>query len=130
LCAAAALAAGCSTPSSTGFTASKDQPLVLSLDDLVAAADTSAVLGVRVEPEHGSVTRRGDGAYVYTPNAGYTGTDQFEVTTTDAVRLYTTDIPALGEYGGATVQGSGYGSAWTPVPGSTDEFYGLTDRGP
>ncbi|MGW4636366.1 esterase-like activity of phytase family protein, partial [Nocardia sp. NPDC004415] len=52
LCAAAALAAGCSTPSSAGFTASKDQPLVLSLDDLVAAAGTSAVLGVRVDPEH------------------------------------------------------------------------------
>ncbi|MFB7877334.1 esterase-like activity of phytase family protein [Nocardia sp. NPDC056064] len=130
LCAAAALAAGCSTPSSAGFTASKDQPLVLSLDDLVAAAGTSAVLGVRVDPEHGSVTRRTDGAYVYTPDAGYTGTDQFEVGTTDAVRLYTTDIPVLGEYGGATVQGSGYGSAWTPVPGSADEFYGLTDRGP
>lgn len=103
---------------------------MLSLDDLVAAAGTSAVLGVRVDPEHGSVTRRTDGAYVYTPDAGYTGTDQFEVGTTDAVRLYTTDIPVLGEYGGATVQGSGYGSAWTPVPGSADEFYGLTDRGP
>ncbi|WP_336084829.1 esterase-like activity of phytase family protein [Nocardia sp. SSK8] len=131
LCAAAALAAGCSTPGTdAGFTASKDQPLVLSLDDLVAASGTSAVLGVRVEPEHGSVTRRTDGAYVYTPDPGYTGSDTFGVTTTDAVRLYTTDIPVLGEYGGATVQGSGYGSAWTPVPGSTDEFYGLTDRGP
>ncbi|MFE3542243.1 esterase-like activity of phytase family protein [Nocardia sp. NPDC059177] len=129
LCAAAALVAGCSTPDA-GFTASKDQPLVLTLDDLVAAAGSSAVLAVSVEPEHGSVTRRTDGAYVYTPSAGYAGQDQFTVTTTDAVRLHTTDIPVLGEFGGATVQGSGFGSAWTPVPGSADEFYGLTDRGP
>ncbi|TCK00992.1 esterase-like activity of phytase family protein [Nocardia alba] len=130
LCAAAAVA-GCSSPdSAAGFTAGKDQPLVISLDDLVAKAGTGAVLGVSLEPEHGNVTRRADGAYVYTPSTGYTGLDQFTVNTTDAVRLYTTDIPVLGEFGGATVQGSGFGSAWTTVPGSHDEFYGLTDRGP
>lgn len=128
---AAAVAAGCSTPGSDAdFTVSKDQPLVISLDDLVAKTGKSAVLGVSLEPEHGNLTRRTDGSYVYTPIAGYTGLDQFKVTTTDAVRLYTTDIPVLGEYGGTTVQGSGFGSAWTAVPGSTDEFYGLTDRGP
>ncbi|MGS2808003.1 esterase-like activity of phytase family protein [Nocardia sp. MW-W600-9] len=130
LCAAAAVA-GCSTPGSDAdFTVGKDQTLVISLDDLVAKSGKSAVLGVDMEPEHGNLTRRTDGSYVYTPIAGYRGLDQFKVTTTDAVRLYTTDIPVLGEYGGTTVQGSGFGSAWTPVPGSTDEFYGLTDRGP
>ncbi len=107
----------------------KDQPLVISLDDLIAATGGSAAVAV-ADPEHGSLTRRLDGALVYQPEAGYTGTDEFEVTTTDAVRLYTTDIPPLGDFGATTVQGSGFGSAWTPVPGSSDEFYGLTDRGP
>ncbi|MBC7302336.1 MAG: esterase-like activity of phytase family protein [Nocardia sp.] len=130
LCAAAVVAAGCSPDPAARITTGKDAPLVISLDDLVAAAGTSAVLGVSLEPENGNVSRRADGAYVYTPSAGYTGFDQFTVTTTDAVRLYTTDIPVLGEFGGTMVQGSGFGSAWTPVPGSADEFYGLTDRGP
>ncbi len=34
---------------------------------------------------------------------------------TDAVRLYTTDIKPLGEFGGVTVQGSAYGSALVPA---------------
>ncbi|MEV0078633.1 esterase-like activity of phytase family protein [Nocardia neocaledoniensis] len=128
---AAAVAAGCSTPGSDAdFTVDEDQTLVISLDALVAKTGKSAVLGVDLEPEHGNLTRRLDGSYEYTPVAGFRGLDQFKVTTTDAVRLYTTDIQALGEYGGTTVQGSGFGSAWTPVPGSADEFYGLTDRGP
>lgn len=128
---AAAVATGCSTPGADAdFSVDRDQTLVISLDELVAKSGKSAVLGVDLEPEHGSLTRRTDGAYVYTPVAGYRGLDQFKVTTSDAVRLYTTDIPVLGEFGGTTVQGSGFGSAWTPVPGSADEFYGLTDRGP
>lgn len=128
---AAAVTAGCSTPGSNAdFSVGTDQTLVISLDELVAKSGKSAVLGVSLEPEHGNVVRRGDGSYEYTPVAGYRGLDQFKITTTDAVRLYTTDIPVLGEYGGTTVQGSGFGSAWTPVPGSADEFYGLTDRGP
>ncbi len=102
---------------------------MISLDDLLAATGGSAALRV-ADPEHGKLSRRVDGALVYTPDAGYQGSDSLEVTTTDAVRLYTTDIPSLGEFGGITVQGSGFGSAWTPVPGSKDEFYGLTDRGP
>ncbi|MFC9965420.1 esterase-like activity of phytase family protein [Nocardia ignorata] len=130
LCAAAVTAA-CSTPGSDpDFTTAKDQSLVISLDELVASVGGDAVLGVSMEPEHGNLTRKTDGSYVYTPVAGYSGLDQFTVTTSDAVRLYTTDIPVLGEFGGTTVQGSGFGSAWTPVPGTTDEFYGLTDRGP
>ncbi|MGW5308431.1 esterase-like activity of phytase family protein [Nocardia thailandica] len=129
LCAAAVLA-GCSPGPDADFRTGTDQELVISLDDLVARAGAQAVLGVSIQPEHGSLTRRADGAYVYSPAAGFKGGDQFTVTTTDAVRLYTTDIPALGEFGGTTVQGSGFGSAWTPVPGSASEFYGLTDRGP
>lgn len=124
------LAAGCSSADrATDFTVAKDQPLVISLDDLLANTGGSAAVAT-ADPAHGTLSRRTDGALVYTPDAGYTGADSIEVTTTDAVRLYTTDIPPIGELGGTTVQGSGFGSAWTPVPGSTDEFYGLTDRGP
>ncbi|GAB2669270.1 esterase-like activity of phytase family protein [Nocardia goodfellowii] len=119
----------CSSEPAADFTATKDQPLVISLDELLAETGGTAAVAI-ANPRHGTITRRTDGAVVYTPAAGYTGPDSLEVTTTDAVRLYTTDIQPLGEFGGVTVQGSAYGSALVPVPGSTDEFYGLTDRGP
>ncbi|WP_425577529.1 esterase-like activity of phytase family protein [Nocardia callitridis] len=121
---------GCSASApATDFTATAGQPLVISIDDLLAKTGGSAALRV-ADPEHGELSRRTDGALVYTPKEGYSGADAFEVTTTDAVRLYTTDIPTFGEFGGTTVQGSGFGSALAPVPGSPNEFYGLTDRGP
>ncbi|MFI2281132.1 esterase-like activity of phytase family protein [Nocardia beijingensis] len=129
VCATAVLSACSSSSPAADFTAAKDQPLVISLDELLAATGGSAAVAV-ADPRHGTITRRADGAVVYTPAAGYTGSDSITVTTTDAVKLFTTDIPPLGEFGGVSVQGSGYGSAFTPVPGSTDEFYGLTDRGP
>ncbi len=126
---ASALAAGCSSDPAADFTAAKDRPLVISLDELLAKSGGTAAVAI-ANPEHGTITRQTDGALVYTPAAGYTGSDSIEVTTTDAVRLYTTDIKPLGEFGGVTVQGSAYGSALVPVPGAKDEFYGLTDRGP
>ncbi|MEU8896781.1 esterase-like activity of phytase family protein [Nocardia sp. NPDC048505] len=128
VCASAA-AAGCSSDPSADFTVGKDKPLVISLDELLDRTGGSAAVAI-AKPEHGTITRQTDGALVYTPAAGYTGPDKIEVTTTDAVRLYTTDIAPLGEFGGATVQGSAYGSAFVPVPGADGEFYGLTDRGP
>ncbi|MGW4353983.1 esterase-like activity of phytase family protein [Nocardia sp. NPDC004582] len=127
---AAAVTAACSSGSdSADFTATAGQPLVISLDQLLDKTGGHAAVAV-ADPQHGTVSRRLDGALVYTPAAGYTGSDSITVTTTDAVRLYTTDIPPIGEFGGVPVQASAYGSAFTPVPGSTDEFYGLTDRGP
>ncbi|MFF0492756.1 esterase-like activity of phytase family protein [Nocardia sp. NPDC004068] len=130
LAAAVAVATACSSgDGDANLQAHKDKPLVIGLDALLAKAGGSAAVTVG-KPQHGTIERRGDGSLLYTPAAGYTGDDTLTVTTTDAVRLYTTDIPALGQFGGITVQGSGFGSAFTPVPGSTDEFYGLTDRGP
>ncbi|WP_309231726.1 esterase-like activity of phytase family protein [Nocardia sp. SYP-A9097] len=126
---AATLAACSSSDAGADFTATKDQPLVISLDDFLAKTGGSAAVGI-ADPQHGKITRRVDGSVVYTPAAGYTGSDSITVTTTDAVKLYTTDIKPLGDFGGVTVQGSGFGSAFAPVPGSKDEFYGLTDRGP
>lgn len=119
----------CSSDSGDDFTVAKDQPLTISLDDLLAETGGTAAVNI-ADPEHGKITRSADGSVVYTPEAGYTGTDKLTVTTTDAVRLYTTNIPALGKFGGVEVQGSAFGSAFTPVPGSSNEFYGMTDRGP
>ncbi|GAB0104234.1 hypothetical protein JMUB6875_32080 [Nocardia sp. JMUB6875] len=129
VCAAAVTAACSSGSDSPDFTATAGQPLVISLDDLLAKTGGHAAVAV-ADPQHGTLTRRTDGALVYTPAAGYTGSDSITVTTTDAVRLFTTDIAPLGDFGGVPVQASAYGSAFTPVPGSHDEFYGLTDRGP
>jgi len=39
-------------------------------------------------------------------------------------------VPPLATVGGVLVRGDGYGSSLYPVPGSDDEVYGLTDRGP
>ncbi|WP_458690607.1 esterase-like activity of phytase family protein [Nocardia tengchongensis] len=129
VCAAAVTAACSSGSDSADFTATAGRPLVISLDQLLAKTGGRAAVAV-ADPQHGTLSRRLDGALVYTPAAGYTGSDSITVTTTDAVRLFTTDIPPIGDFGGVPVQASAYGSAFTPVPGSTDEFYGLTDRGP
>lgn len=40
------------------------------------------------------------------------------------------DVPPLATVGGITIRGDGFGSSLAPVPGSGDEVYGLTDRGP
>ncbi|NNH73990.1 esterase-like activity of phytase family protein [Nocardia uniformis] len=124
-----AVVAACSSDDSADFTAGKDHPLTITIDDLLAKTGGTAAVAI-TDPEHGTLARGVDGSLVYTPQPGYTGTDTLTVTTTDAVRLFTTDIPALGTFGGVEVQGSAFGSALTPVPGAPGEFYGLTDRGP
>jgi len=82
------------------------------------------------DPAHGTLTLDQDGSFSYTPAAGFTGTDTFSYTISDAVRLYQTHLPPLTTIGGVKVTGGAYGSSLAPVPGSRDEFYGLTDRGP
>jgi hypothetical protein len=47
-----------------------------------------------------------------------------------AVEVYNDDVRPLGNVGGVRITGGGYGSSLTPKPGSSKEFYGLTDRGP
>lgn len=56
--------------------------------------------------------------------------DTFTYTVSDAVHLYRTQLPPIATIGGVKITGGVYGSAFTPLPGSHDEFYGLTDRGP
>jgi hypothetical protein len=47
-----------------------------------------------------------------------------------SVQVYATHVPPLGTIGGVTITGGAYGSSLARVPGTTNEFYGLTDRGP
>ncbi|MDX6350439.1 MAG: hypothetical protein QOF84_5229 [Streptomyces sp.] len=79
---------------------------------------------------HGSLTLNQDGSFSYEPQAGFTGTDTFSYTVSDAVRLYQTRLSPLATIGGVPVTAGAYGSSLYPVPGSKDEYYGLTDRGP
>lgn len=81
-------------------------------------------------PANGTLSLSADGSFSYTPRAGFTGTDTFSYTVSDAVSLYSTQVAPLATVGGVTIKGGAYGSSLTPVPGSRNEFYGLTDRGP
>lgn len=104
--------------------------------------DFGATAVVRhTNPADGTVTVDADGTFAYTPNSGFTGTDTFTYTTTDAVELFKDarsngdPLPPLAKVagpGGTTTQisGEGYGSSLAPVPGRSGYFYGLTDRGP
>ncbi|GAB19068.1 hypothetical protein GOEFS_073_00880 [Gordonia effusa NBRC 100432] len=105
------------------------QPMTLTATDLYNRFDGAATVKVS-DAAHGAVRLNANGSLTYTPAAGYTGSDSVTVTTTDAVKLYSTDIPPLTTKGGVPIQASAYGSAWVAVPGSSDEYYGLTDRGP
>ena len=79
-------------------------------------------------PTNGSLTLNPDGSYTYTPNAGFAGIDSFSYTAA-AAQIYKT-APNIVMTAGGPVNLSGFGSAVTAVPGTTDEVYGLTDRGP
>ncbi|MFF4803393.1 esterase-like activity of phytase family protein [Streptomyces sp. NPDC001351] len=98
----------------------------------VLADDTGspATLVAHTKTAHGTLTLHQDGSFRYIPDAGYHGTDTFTYRISDAVRLYQTHLKPLAVIGGVPVTAGGYGSSLYPVPGSKDEFYGLTDRGP
>jgi hypothetical protein len=81
-------------------------------------------------PAHGSLTLNQDGSFSYTPAAGFTGTDSFTYKVSDAVQLYQTHVKPLATIGGVKITGGAFGSSLYQVPGSKDEVYGLTDRGP
>ena len=89
----------------------------------------SAII-THTDPANGTLTLNNDGSFSYTPNTGFHDTDSFSYTVSNAVQLYSTNLPSLGTFGGVKITAGGFGSSLYPVPGSTDEFYGLTDRGP
>jgi hypothetical protein len=82
------------------------------------------------EPSHGSLELEDDGGFTYTPEANYAGPDSFEYTIADAVHLYKTDLPSVGNFEGVQLPGGAFGSSLAPVPGHPKEFFGLEDRGP
>jgi hypothetical protein len=82
------------------------------------------------DPAHGTLEVNTDGAFTYTPADGFVGTDRFTYTVSNAVRLFSTHLPPLATIGGVPLSGGAYGSSLFAAPGSDDEFYGLTDRGP
>lgn len=103
--------------------------LTISPGQLLAATHgvTPVAFG---KPAHGTIAYGSYGAMVYTPDAGFTGTDQLPVTVSRAVRLYAEDQSPLTIVGEVAIQANAHGSAIAAVPGSPDEIYGLTDRGP
>ncbi|HEY1488569.1 MAG TPA: esterase-like activity of phytase family protein [Micromonosporaceae bacterium] len=82
------------------------------------------------QPAHGTVTVNADGAFSYTPNFEFKGTDSFTYTVSNAVQIYSTHLPQLGTFGGVSLTSAAFGSSLAPVPGVPGEFYGLEDRGP
>jgi hypothetical protein len=103
--------------------------LTISPGQLLAATNgvTPVAFG---KPAHGTIAYGPYGSMIYTPDAGFTGTDQLPVTVSHAVKLYAEDQAPLIIIGEVAVQANAHGSAIAPVPGSADEIYGLADRGP
>jgi hypothetical protein len=114
------------------YTAHAGRTLAIGARHGVLADDTGspATLVAHTRTAHGTLTLRQDGSFHYTPDAGYHGTDTFTYRISDAVRLYQTHLKPLAVLDGVPVTAGAYGSSLYPVPGSKNEFYGLTDRGP
>jgi hypothetical protein len=89
-----------------------------------------SALVAHTNPAHGTLSINSDGTFKYVPTPGFTGVDTFNYTVSDAVTLYKTKLPPLATIGGIKITGGAYGSSLYPVPGSKNEYYGLTDRGP
>ena len=86
-------------------------------------------------PGNGALSLNANGSFMYTPAAGFFGTDSFSYTVSSAspsyfVQLFATNLPPLATVGGVNLSAGAFGSAIALVPGSPDEVYGLTDRGP
>lgn len=122
----------------SGPSVAKDDAYLLSVGQTLKARDSilqndtgsPATIVSHTTPAHGALTFNQDGTFSYVPAAGFTGVDTFTYTVNDAVKLYNTNLPPLATIGGVKITGGAYGSSLAPVPGSSDEFYGLTDRGP
>ena len=117
------------SPPAAQLSTGVDQALTLTPAQLLAATGGATPVAF-ASPAHGKISYGTGGAMVYTPEKGFSGTDELTVTTADSVRLYAVDAPPIATVGGVAIEGSADGSAIATVPGSTDEIYGLSDRGP
>ena len=132
---AVVVASGAACSGSTASTAAKplttkvDHALTLTPAQVLTATGGATPVAFGA-PANGTLTYGALGNIIYTPKKGFSGTDQFQVTTTDAVKLYAVDTPPIETVGGVEIQSSANGSAIAAVPGTSDEIYGMTDRGP
>jgi hypothetical protein len=134
-----------------GFTSVPSHDFAVSADSYsghgvvtgnVLQNDRGATAVVRsTNPANGTVAINADGTFTYTPKPGFSGTDSFTYTASDAVQLFKDAtakgkaLPPLGTVAGpngttTSISGEGYGSSLAPVPGRAGWFYGVTDRGP
>jgi hypothetical protein len=129
----AAAGVGCSGSSATTaakpLTTKVDHALNITPAQMLAATGGATPVAFGA-PANGELTYGPNGTIVYTPNKGFSGTDEFQVTTTDAVKLYAVDTPPIETIGDVEIQSSANGSAIAAVPGTSDEICGMTDRGP
>ncbi|GAA0993526.1 hypothetical protein GCM10009551_055950 [Nocardiopsis tropica] len=129
------VSAGCSSGKGDDDAAKLDlstavnTPLTISAEQLAKLGAGGAVVGV-APSQNGTVEAAKGGALVFKPNAGFKGSVELKATVSPAVQLFSSNIPPLATVGGVSVDASGYGSSWVPVPGAQNEFFGLTDRGP
>lgn len=116
-------------PAKVDLSTTKGTALAISPDRMLAA--TGGVTPVAFgKPKHGTIAYGANGEMRYTPDAGFTGTDELPVTVSHAVKLYAEEALPLTTMGGVAIKAGAHGSAIAAVPGSADEVYGLTDRGP
>jgi hypothetical protein len=106
--------------------------LAVDAEQGVLAGDRGGALQITdfSQPQHGSLTLNPDGSFNYHPALGFSGTDTFTYTVSNAVHLYTDHLPPLGTVGGVSLNAGGFGSSVYPDPGHPGFFYGLEDRGP
>ncbi|WP_232079377.1 esterase-like activity of phytase family protein [Mycobacterium conspicuum] len=117
------------TPVDGNLSTSPGKALTIPPGQLLAATHgvTPVAFG---KPAHGSIAYGAYGAMIYTPDAGFGGTDSLPVTVSRAVRLYAEDETPRIIIGDVAIQPNAHGSAIAQVPGQADEIYGLSDRGP
>jgi VCBS repeat-containing protein len=83
------------TAQNAQFRAGDDGSIRIDLRCLVddPSENTEATLTISANaPPHGQLTRKDDGAYVYTPNSNFTGVDTFTYTVTDGTYSATATI--------------------------------------
>ncbi|GDY11653.1 hypothetical protein LBMAG53_05310 [Planctomycetota bacterium] len=137
LAALAALTAADPTAATfNGGSVVEDTSKVISVSALAgsiadADGDPVAVTAVNAVSAKGGSVKLVNGQIIYTPPANFVGNDTITYTVREGVRLATFPTPAtLATVSGVTLQNSGFGSALALVPGTTDTFWALTDRGP
>jgi Esterase-like activity of phytase/Bacterial Ig domain len=108
-----------------------EQTINVLANDIAATGPLSVIAASA--PAHGKVVLQ-NGKVRYIPTAAYVGSDSFTYTIRDALSIGAVDRSPLAAFGSgasaATVFASGFGSALAKVPGSANDYYIMTDRGP